>query len=366
MERVKLTDLCKPKQWKTIAKKDLQETGYPVYGANGIIGYSNTYNHEKETVVIACRGTCGEVHLSQPKSYINGNAMSLDDLDTKRICVKYLYYALKSYDFTKIISGTSQPQITKQGLEKVNLSICPLSEQYKIVEVLTRVNNLLSFRQQQLQLLDDLVKSQFIEMFGDCKLNPKGWDTVKLGEISDVRSSKRVFVEELKDEGIPFYRGTEIGELAKGNSIAPELYITFSHYSELIAATGKPTIGDLLMPSICPDGRIWMVNTEDPFYFKDGRVLWVHLISQQFNPVFLLYCLKDRIINDYSSIASGTTFAELKIFALKECRIFCVPLYIQQEFVAYINQIDKSKFTIQKSIKELETLQKTLMQIYFG
>lgn len=83
------------------------------------------------------------------------------------------------------------------------------------------------------------------------------------------------------------------------------------------------------MPSICPDGRIWVVNTEKPFYFKDGRVLWVHAIDDSYNPVFLLYTLKDRIMSDYSSIASGTTFAELKIFALKECHVFDVPLELQ-------------------------------------
>ena len=116
-----------------------------------------------------------------------------------------------------------------------------------------------------------------------------------------------------------------------------------NHYKELIAASGKPEIGDLLMPSICPDGRIWVVDTNNPFYFKDGRVLWVHSISKAFDPVFLLYTLKDRIMTDYSSIASGTTFAELKIFALKQCQVFDVPLNQQKKFVDFINQIDKSK-----------------------
>ena len=69
---------------------------------------------------------------------------------------------------------------------------------------------------------------------------------------------------------------------------------------------------------------------------------------------------------DYSSIASGTTFAELKIFALKKCRIFDVPITLQNEFAAFATQTDKSKLTIQKSLDELETLNKALMQKYFG
>lgn len=108
------------------------------------------------------------------------------------------------------------------------------------------------------------------------------------------------------------------------------------------------------MPSICPDGRIWVVNTTEPFYFKDGRVLWVHKIDRSYNSIFLLYTLKDRIMTDYSSIASGTTFAELKIFALKECRIFDAPLELQEQFAAFVTQTDKSK--VIEAINKANTL----------
>ncbi|MCD8361342.1 MAG: restriction endonuclease subunit S [Lachnospiraceae bacterium] len=187
-------------------------------------------------------------------------------------------------------------------------------------------------------------------MFGDCKTNPKGWETKRLVDIAEIGSSKRVFVEELKDRGVPFYRGTEVGALAEGKTITPELYITEQHYKELCNASGTPQRGDLLMPSICPDGRIWVVDTNEPFYFKDGRVLWVHGISNEYNPIFLLYTLKDRIMTDYLSIASGTTFAELKIFALKECRIFDVPKVLQNQFAAFVQATDKSKYLSHLSI----------------
>ena len=173
------------------------------------------------------------------------------------------------------------------------------------------------------------------------------------------------FVEELKESGIPFFRGTEIGALAEGKKIEPELFIAEEHYQRLCQATGKQQIGDLLMPSICPDGRIWIVNSEDPFYFKDGRVLWVHQINKDFNSVFLLYTLKDRIMTDYDSIASGTTFAELKIFSLKQCKIFNVPVQLQNQFAAFVEQTEKTKITISRSLDKLETLKKALMQEYF-
>ncbi|MCD7843537.1 MAG: restriction endonuclease subunit S, partial [Clostridiales bacterium] len=90
MRKVKLTSICKPKQWKTIPASELKEVGYPVYGANGIIGYYDKYNHEAETVAITCRGaTCGTVNLTKPKAYITGNAMCLDEVSAD-VKVKYL------------------------------------------------------------------------------------------------------------------------------------------------------------------------------------------------------------------------------------------------------------------------------------
>ena len=157
-----------------------------------------------------------------------------------------------------------------------------------------------------------------------------------------------------------------MGALAEGKAVIPELFITEEHYDELIKATGKPEPGDLLMPSICPDGRIWVVDADKPFYFKDGRVLWVHKIDKRFDPVFLLYTLKDRIMTDYGSIASGTTFAELKIFALKQCQVFDVSIADQRSFAAFIAQVDKSKVAVQAALNEAQLLFDSLMQEYFG
>ena len=274
---------------------------------------------------------------------------------------KYLYYALSHAR----IPNTGYNRHFK-WLKEVDIRLPNKNEQQCIVKILDKLSDLISLRKQQLAKLDELVKARFVEMFGDCLTNPKGWRTQRLEEIAEVGSSKRVFVEELQEKGIPFYRGTEIGALAEGRQITPELFITEKHYAELCEATGAPRIGDLLMPSICPDGRIWVVNTDEPFYFKDGRVLWVHAIDSSYDPVFLLYTLKDRIMTDYNSIASGTTFSELKIFALKKCRIFDVPIMLQNEFSAFVKQIDKSKLTIQQSLDKLEVLKKSLMQEYFG
>ena len=319
------------------------------------------------TVIMSFKLSLGKTAITQEPVYTNEAIMAFIPTGKYTVLPDYFYYLLSAKDWTK---GTNRAvmgaTLNKATLGAVSVTVPPLNEQRKIVMILDKVSDLLAKHHQQLDKLDELVKSRFIEMFGDCVVNPKGWKTKCLEDIAEVGSSKRVFIEELQEAGIPFYRGTEVGALAEGKQISPELFITEEHYTELCKATGAPQIGDLLMPSICPDGRIWVVNTEDPFYFKDGRVLWVHAIDNSYNPVFLLYTLKDRIMADYSSIASGTTFAELKIFALKKCRIFDVPIELQNQFAAFVVQTDKSKLAIQKSLEKLEILKKALMQKYFG
>ena len=132
--RIPLLSLCNCYQPQTIPISQLHENGeYPVYGANGIIGRYNQYNHKEEEILLTCRGaTCGEVNKSQPYSWVNGNAMivhPLYDIDNH-----FLYYL--SHTFKKhqgLISGTAQPQITRVNLGKILICLPPLDEQHRIV-----------------------------------------------------------------------------------------------------------------------------------------------------------------------------------------------------------------------------------------
>ena len=368
----RLEDVCYILDSKRIpvTASDRKKGCYPYYGANGVQDYVNDYIFDDELVLLAeDGGNFGSkdkpiAYRVSGKCWVNNHAHVLKAKENMDI--DYLCYSLMFYDVSDLVNGATRQKLTQADMRKMQVSLIPIFEQKEIVKKLKKVDELISCRKEQLSKLDELVKARFVEMFGDCKINPKQWKTVELEKISEVGSSKRVFVEELKEEGIPFYRGTEIGALAEGKSIIPELFITEEHYQELCEASGKPKIGDLLMPSICPDGRIWVVNTEKPFYFKDGRVLWVHSIKSGYNHTFLLYTLKDRITTDYLSIASGTTFAELKIFALKKCKVFDVPIDLQNQFAAFVEQTEKIKAEVQKSLDELEILKKSLMQKYFG
>ena len=363
----KLGDYTYIKTGKLDANASSDNGRYPFFTCSKESLLIDTYSYDCECVLVAGNGDLNvKYYLGKFDAY--QRTYIIESNNKEKLLVRYLYYFLDKYVETlreQSIGGVIK-YIKLGNLTEAYIPLPSLDEQRKIAAVLDKVSDLIAKRKQQLDKLDELVKSRFIEMFGDCVVNPKGWKTKCLEDIAEVGSSKRVFIEELQEAGIPFYRGTEVGALAEGKQISPELFITEEHYTELCKATGAPQIGDLLMPSICPDGRIWVVNTEDPFYFKDGRVLWVHAIDNSYNPVFLLYTLKDRIMADYSSIASGTTFAELKIFALKKCRIFDVPIELQNQFAAFVVQTDKSKLAIQKSLEKLEILKKALMQKYFG
>ncbi len=319
------------------------------------------------TVIMSFKLSLGKTAITKTPVYTNEAIMAFLPSGKYDVYPDYFFHLFSGKDWS---DGTNRAvmgaTLNKATLSNIEIDIPPLDEQRRIAAVLDKVTDLIAQRRAQLDKLDLLVKSRFVEMFGDCKTNPKVWPVCKLDEIAEVGSSKRVFVEELRGQGIPFFRGTEVGALAEGKKITPELYITQEHYEKLCDMTGAPQRGDLLMPSICPDGRIWVVNTDEPFYFKDGRVLWVHNIIERFDPIFLLYTLKDRIMTDYSSIASGTTFAELKIFALKKCLVFDVPLEQQKEFSAFVKQTEKSKSAVAESLDKFEILKKTLMQQCFG
>jgi len=125
-------------QPKTISQKSFTPDGYPVWGANGIIGKYPKFNHDTWQIMITCRGsTCGTVNRSQSKSWITGNAMVVNADGVKSIDKLFLYYYLSQCDFRSLIGGSGQPQITRKPLLKYNVKIpSDITEQIAIAEFL--------------------------------------------------------------------------------------------------------------------------------------------------------------------------------------------------------------------------------------
>lgn len=158
-ESKSLCAICRPKQWPTIPTKDFTDDGYLVYGANGIIGHYSQYNHEHSTILMACRGaSCGAINISQPKSYITGNAMCMDDIDDN-VLFDYLAYFLSNYDYKTIITGGAQPQITVTNLQKVMVPIAPKSQQEAFGVIVKQADKSKFELRKSIEAIDKVIKS---------------------------------------------------------------------------------------------------------------------------------------------------------------------------------------------------------------
>ena len=319
----------------------------------------------KDTLLVGCIGDIGKLGITSELSSSNQQLTGI--LPNNETNVSYLYYWFKGNK--KVLENYSNnavvPILNNRTLETVKIPLPTLDQQKKIAAILDAAD---AYRQKTKALIEkyeELTQSLFLDMFGDPVTNPKGWEEIKLGNICGVGSSKRVFVDELVEDGIPFYRGTEVGKLGEGKSIIPKLFITKEHYERLKEHRGIPKKGDLLMPSICPDGRIWVVDDDKEFYFKDGRVLWVEVDSRKINSIYLRYHMKGSFFANYNNIASGTTFAELKIVALKKMNIFYPDIAIQNQFAERVKAIEVQKAQAQASLAQAEDLFNSLLQRAF-
>ena len=260
---------------------------------------------------------------------------------------QYLYYYLKS-DITlqrikTVATGSVRDNLKLDMLSEFPIELPDKKEQSLIVDILDKTKQVIALRKKELSALDELIKARFVELFGDITTGSYKYETKKLGDVANVGSSHRVFTTEFVDSGIPFYRGTEIGELANGLKPTKTYYISEQHYNRLTSDDTKPQIGDLLMPSICNKGQVWMVNTDEPFYYKDGRVLCISPNKKIFNTKYLEYFMRAKTLIEYPKLGSGSTFAEFKIFSVKDMDVLIPPREVQKRFADFVNQIDKSK-----------------------
>ena len=326
---------------------------------------------EENDILFSIAGAIGRTAIV-PKSVLPANtnqALAIIRIPSNAINLQFVLYALQS----RAVAEQSEKQ--KQGVAQLNLSLkniadiqIPLAsseKQAEIVRILAALDVTIEQRKEQIKLIDQLVKSRFIELFGDPLIEDDRYPRVPLGSLAEVGSSKRIFEKEYVSEGIPFYRTKEIVELSKGNRITTELFITKERYDEIRSEYGAPQKGDLLISAVGTIGVIWIVDGKNDFYFKDGNLLRVSA-TEKFVPEYLKHLLEALISAYKSEMSSGTAYAALTISALKEMMVYDVPHAEQEQFAAFVEQTDKSKLAVQKGLQELEILKKSLMQQYFG
>lgn len=342
---VTLEEVC-VKGSSNIAQKDLEnnEGRYPIYGASGFIKNVDFYAQDKSYIAVVKDGAgIGRTMMLPAYSSVIGTMQYL--LPKDNIDIGYLYYAVTAMNLAKYYTGATIPHIYFKDYRKEKMPVVDKIEQKKIVEVLSKIDALVICHKRQLDDFEVLVKSRFMELFGDICKEDYLYPIKKLGDVAKVGSSHRVFTTEFVEKGIPFYRGTEIGELSEGKKPSNMFYISREHYDRLACDGSKPLIGDLLLPSICNKGQVWLVDTNEPFYYKDGRVLSISPDRSVFNPKYLEYFMRMKTKFEYIKLGSGSTFAEFKIFILKNIDIEIPPLVLQNQFADFVERTNKSKFT---------------------
>ena len=265
--------------------------------------------------------------------------------------------------------GATVKGVTLEFMRNLSIPLPSMVVQERIVAELDKLNEVIATKRDQIKQLDLLAQSIFYDTFGDPVTNSKGWPTDSLGNICEVSSSKRVLVQDVVNEGIPFIRGTELALLSKQTTYDPSvftMFITPEHYENVKKITGVPRINDLLIPSINSDGYVWQVNTNNPLYFKDGRVLWVHVNNNVYSSKWLRFMLSKTIKDKYANLSRGAVFAELTLVFMRGLQVIIPPLNLQQQFAMRVEAIEKQKAQIEESIKELQTLLDSRMDYWFN
>lgn len=322
---------------------------------------------EKDDILISVRAPIGDTNIATEKCCIGRGLASIRPLN-ENVNKKYLYYLLNSKykELNKFGTGSTFKAITKENLCNLKCAKIPdIKEQIEVVKKLDNVSQIIEIKKKQLEELSIIIKSQFVEMFGSVELNDKKFEEQEMSCISDISSSKRIYANEYQEIGIPFYRSKEIIELGHNKKPSIELFISKSRYEEIKDKYGIPKKGDILITAVGTIGETWIVDTDEPFYYKDGNVLQIRL-NTDISQIYFKYVLDTLISIFKNKNVSGSAYSALTIEKFKKMKIILPPIELQDKFAEIVRQIDKQKFEIENSLKEMQELYEALMERYFG
>jgi type I restriction enzyme, S subunit len=368
-----LGEVCEIYQPTTIAKKLMIPDGdYPVFGANGIIGKYDKYNHEESELLITCRGaTCGSVNISLPKSWINGNAMVVRPLidDLQKDYLEYLFRG--GIDVTKVITGSAQPQITRQSLSPIEIPIPPLDEQKRIVSKLDKcfeaIDKARTNVEKNLQNAKDLFDNLLYEIF---RQKGHDWKEKKWGDICD------------------FIRGPFGGSLKKsmfkdsGYVVYEQKHAIHNHFNQLRYFIDEEKFnemkrfevkkGDLIMScSGVTLGRVAIIPENIPKGIINQALLKL-TPTKDILAEFIKYWIQSKIFQDiifnYSGGAAIPNVPSVKI--LKDITFYLPKIAIQKKVISKIkllkSQTQSLESSYQQELDALDELKKTILQKAFN
>lgn len=366
--RVKLDKVCKriyaggdvPKDRYSTVKT--AEYAIPIYANaekdNGLYGYTDTARENELSITVAARGTIGFTAIRrEPFLPVVRLITVVPDLST--VSERYLYYALRNCKPAS--SGTSIPQLTVPDIKKNEIELYSLSVQETIADKLDAVGGVIELRQQQLQKLDELVKARFVELFGDPVSNPKDWNVEPLGKRCGIITGNTPprsepenygkYIEWIKSDNIntPFTFITKAQECLSEAGFEKCRFVEAGSILMTCIAGSIDCIGNVAVT----DRRVAFNQQINAIVPEQDEVLYLYWLMQLSKPMI------HRTINmALKGILSKSQLSEI-VFPFP-------PITLQEQFVAFVEQTDKSKVVVQKALDEAQTLFDSLMQEYFG
>lgn len=301
---------------------------------------------------------------------VDNNVMGIKS-DDSIIDSLYFFYFMCNVDLQNYCESTTVPSVRKTRIAELEIPLPPLEEQRKIAAVLDKVSDLIAKRRTQLDKLEDLVKSRFIEMFGDPERNPKCWQVVSITEIIGGKVSNGFFAKRdaYRDDGNVQVLGvanivnrmySNLENLPRTNATKTDVEKYGVKYGDMLFCRSSLVAEGIGKASIVPQGASTQILFE-------CHVIRLPLDLRKCVPEFVQVLsttnfFRQQIIAQ-SKTATMTTIGQDGIL---KAMITLPPIELQNQFAAFVEQIEKTKTTISHSLQKLEILKKALMQEYFG
>ena len=361
-EMVRLGDVCELKSGKFMsasAIKDSHAEGlFPCYGGNGIRGYVDSFSHEGSYPLIGRQGAlCGNVQYAHGRFYATEHAIVTrpkGELNTRWLCL-----ILKAMNLNRYAVGAAQPGLTVEKLNNIPIPLPPLPAQQKIADILDRASALIEQRKAQIAKLDLLVKSQFVEMFGDPVVNTKNWPSMPLGELCKIyRGGSPRPIEQYLGGTVPWIK---IGDATSGDDIY--LHATKDHIIE----------GGIKKSRLVKAGSFIFANCGVSLGFAriitfDGCIHdgWLSFedIDERLNKKFLLKSL-NHCTDYFRATAPDGTQPNLNIGIMKSFQQILPPLDLQTQFAIFVERVEAQKTRMREGLGLMELGYKALMQKCF-
>ncbi len=328
----------------------------------------------KGTLLYTIFATLGEVCIldidAATNQAIAGITIKNDNVDED-----YLFYfltSLKTY-VNRIGRGVAQNNINMSILREIEVPLPSIVRQKRIADILGKADQLIEKKERQLITLDELVKSRFVEMFGELEANPHKYMVTSLQTLIDHgmityhldgnHGGDYPRSEEFSAKGVPYIGANCIVDGRIDFRIAKHLPI--ERANRLRKGIAKD--GDVLFAHNATVGPVVVLETQEPKVILSTSLTAYRCNTESINPYYLSsYMLSDGFVKQYSAEMKQTTRNQVPITAQKKYLFMVPPIELQEQFAAFVAEVDKSKLAVQQSLEKLETLKKSLMQQYFG